>query len=114
MSTALGSWKEIAQFLGKGVRTVQRWEREMRLPVHRPRGKARGVVIAFPDELQRWATNRLLAMDSESLQAQSKKLSEELARLRDQSEHLFAASDHLRQELQRILKRAKELRTARH
>ena len=31
----LNGWKEIAAFLGKGVRTVQRWEREQGLPVHR-------------------------------------------------------------------------------
>jgi hypothetical protein len=56
MSTVLSSWKEIASYLGKGVRTVQRWERELRLPVHRPAGARKGVVVAFPDELSKWAT----------------------------------------------------------
>ena len=37
----LNSWKEIANYLGRGVRTVQRWERDLRLPVHRPKGKDR-------------------------------------------------------------------------
>jgi hypothetical protein len=32
----LSSWKEIARHFGKGVRTVQRWERELGLPIHRP------------------------------------------------------------------------------
>ena len=31
----LDSWKEIASYLGRGIRTVQRWEREEGLPVHR-------------------------------------------------------------------------------
>ena len=31
----LNGWKEIAVFLGKGVRTVQRWERDHGLPIHR-------------------------------------------------------------------------------
>jgi hypothetical protein len=31
----LDSWKEIASYLGRGVRTVQRWECEEGLPVHR-------------------------------------------------------------------------------
>ena len=31
----LDSWKEIAAYLGRGIRTVQRWEREEGLPVHR-------------------------------------------------------------------------------
>jgi hypothetical protein len=55
VSTVLSSWKEIASYLGKGVRTVQRWERELRLPVHRPAGARKGVVVAFPGELSKWA-----------------------------------------------------------
>src|SRR3954463_10845884 len=31
----LDSWKEIAAYLRRGVRTVQRWERDEGLPVHR-------------------------------------------------------------------------------
>ena len=55
MQIVLGSWKEIASYMGKGVRTVQRWERCSGLPVHRPSGSSKGVVIAFPAELDRWA-----------------------------------------------------------
>jgi hypothetical protein len=50
----LGSWKEIAAYLGKGVRTVQRWEDDLGLPVRRPNGATKGVVYASPDELDRW------------------------------------------------------------
>lgn len=55
MNVVLGSWKEIANYLGKGVRTVQRWERCNGLPVHRPSGSRKGVVLAFPPELDQWA-----------------------------------------------------------
>ena len=55
MQAVLGSWKEIANYLGKGVRTVQRWERYSGLPIHRPSGSSKGVVIAFPAELDRCA-----------------------------------------------------------
>lgn len=48
----LSSWKEIATYLGKSVRTVQRWESELALPVRRP-GK-KGVVLAYPAELEQW------------------------------------------------------------
>jgi len=48
------SWKEIAVYLGKGVRTVQRWEQELGLPVLRPNGKPSGVVSASRAELDRW------------------------------------------------------------
>ena len=50
----LSTWKEIAAHLGKGVRTVQRWERELGLPIHRPLPGKKHIVIAYPDELDRW------------------------------------------------------------
>ncbi len=53
-ATVLNSWKEIALYVGRGVRTVQRWERDLGLPVHRPRGKQRSAVLAIPEELDYW------------------------------------------------------------
>jgi len=53
----LNSWKEVAAYLGRGVRTVQRWEQELGLPVRRPRGKSRSAVIAFKSELDKWLHN---------------------------------------------------------
>ena len=57
MNTAteqLHGWKEIACYLKRSVRCVQRWERNEGLPVRR-HGHARGVSIyAFRDELHAW------------------------------------------------------------
>jgi hypothetical protein len=50
----LTSWKEIAAYLGKGVRTVQRWEQQFGLPVRRPNEKAKGIVHATRHELDKW------------------------------------------------------------
>jgi hypothetical protein len=50
----LNSWKEIAVYLGRGVRTVQRWEANLGLPVHRPNGHLRSAVVAFSSELDEW------------------------------------------------------------
>jgi hypothetical protein len=50
----LNSWKEIANYMGRGIRTVQRWEQELGLPVRRPRGKNRSAVIALKVDLDRW------------------------------------------------------------
>jgi len=47
------SWKEIAQYMGRGVRTVQRWE-AFGLPVHRPAGRERSAVFAIEHELDTW------------------------------------------------------------
>jgi len=50
----LSGWKEVANYLGKGVRTVQRYERCFGLPVRRPAGKSRGSVLATKAELDAW------------------------------------------------------------
>lgn len=50
----LSGWKEIANHLHKGVRTVQRYEREFSLPVRRPAGKSLSSVIAIEAELDGW------------------------------------------------------------
>jgi hypothetical protein len=50
----LSSWKEIAAYLSKGVRTVQRWEEQFGLPVSRPTKAQKGFVLASTDKLDRW------------------------------------------------------------
>ncbi len=50
----LSGWKEIANYLGKGVRTVQRYEMQLQLPVRRPAGRAWGSVVATKAELDAW------------------------------------------------------------
>lgn len=50
----LTSWKEIAGYLARGVRTVQEWEKTEGLPVHRHRHRRQSSVYAYPDELDAW------------------------------------------------------------
>lgn len=50
----LNSWKEIAAYTGRGIRTIQRWERELGFPVRRPREKSRSAVVAIKSEIDRW------------------------------------------------------------
>ena len=57
---ALQSWKEIASYLKRGVRTAQRWERGAGLPVRRPRPGDRSPVFAFPEEIDQWMHSRPL------------------------------------------------------
>jgi hypothetical protein len=49
----LNSWKEIAMYLGRGVRTVQRWEK-LGLPVRRLSPGSRVAVIASTRDIDRW------------------------------------------------------------
>ena len=50
----LHSWKEIAAYTGRGVRTIQRYEVHFGFPIHRPAGSPRSAVLAFSDEIDRW------------------------------------------------------------
>ena len=54
----LDSWKEIAVFLKRGIRTVQRWERSEGLPVHRHQHQKLGSVYALKSEVSVWWASR--------------------------------------------------------
>ena len=54
----LDSWKEIAAYLGRNIRTVQRWEQKEGLPVHRHVHDEKGTVYAFKGELDEWRRSR--------------------------------------------------------
>ncbi len=58
----LDSWKEIAAYLGRGLRTVQRWEREEGLPVHRLAHDKRGTIYANREELDAWWESRRVTL----------------------------------------------------
>src|SRR5947209_6377937 len=54
----IDSWKGIAAYLKRGARTVQRWEREAGLPVHRLRHDKLASVYAYEHELEAWWSSR--------------------------------------------------------
>src|SRR5487761_1892688 len=53
MPDSIEGWKAIAEYFGRGVRTVQLWERESGLPVHRLQKR----VLAYTKELEEWRRN---------------------------------------------------------
>jgi Tol biopolymer transport system component len=56
----LDSWKEIAAYLHRDVKTVQRWEKREAMPVHRHLHEKLGSVYGFRSELDAWARQRHL------------------------------------------------------
>src|SRR5262249_18393000 len=54
----LDSWKEIASFLRRDVRTVQRWEKKEGLPVYRHLHDKLGSIYAYRNELTQWFNTR--------------------------------------------------------
>ena len=68
----LSGWKDIANYMGKGVRTVQRYGRALSLPVRRVSGHPRGAVIATKSDLDSWI--RSSATEQESINRSQKAL----------------------------------------
>jgi Tol biopolymer transport system component len=56
----LDSWKDIAAYMRRDTKTVQRWEKREGMPVHRHLHDKMGSVYAFRSELDTWAQNRRL------------------------------------------------------
>lgn len=60
----LDSWKEIATYMRRDVKTVQRWEKREGMPIHRHVHDRMGSVYAFRPELDTWAQQRRLSHES--------------------------------------------------
>ena len=63
--TRLESWGEIAAYLRREVRTVQRWEKSLDLPVRRLQVGKQSSVYAFRSELDKWYRDREPALQNE-------------------------------------------------
>ena len=51
----LNSWKEIADYLDRDIRTCLRWEKKLGLPIHRYDTKSpRSKVFAYKSEIEQW------------------------------------------------------------
>jgi hypothetical protein len=91
-STVLSSWKDIARYLGKGVRTVQRWERQLGLPVRRPVGASqKSAVLLYRRDVDAWLATRFSA--------------------HPQNKGALANTDLVRSTLKERIRKSQELRT---
>src|SRR5215813_6769369 len=62
----LDSWKEIAAYLRRSVRSAKRWEKEEGLPVRRHLHGKRDSVYAYKPELDAWWANRGTRLSDEN------------------------------------------------
>lgn len=69
VSARLNSWKEIAEYVGRNVRTVIRWEHEGGLPIHRVPVGHRRAVFAYRHEIDHWLQNGFKMADGEMADA---------------------------------------------
>jgi len=59
----LDSWKEIAAYLNRNVRTVQRWEKREGLPIHRHVHERARSISAYKKEIDAWQKQRSRVSD---------------------------------------------------
>ncbi len=108
----LTSWKEIASYLGKGVRTVQRWEAQFGLPVRRPNERCKGIVHAKTEDLDRWLaekwTQRPAMFEAEKPEPRALNL-----KLTDMTAHIESARK-LRQQHRALLDQLKAVTSVFH
>jgi CheY-like chemotaxis protein len=97
----LTSWKEVAKYLGKSVRTVQRWERHFGLPVRRLGEAEKSAVVAYPEELQAWL--RSYFHTQPGVGASRKPENERIARLRRLTKVMGVRSEEVHQRLAAVI-----------
>ena len=64
IAARLDSWKDIAGYFQRDIRTVQLWEKKEGLPVHRHGHAGRSSVYAYPEELDAWLRTRSRAPEA--------------------------------------------------
>lgn len=100
----LNGWKEISQHIERGVRTAQRWEALLGMPVHRPALKDRSAVVAFSDELDRWISRTAaVALDAngETSKEALVRVHENMSALGWQTSELASQTKALQEQLRR-------------
>lgn len=63
----LDGWKGIAEYLRRDVRTVQRWEKTLGLPVERVQDSKSGSVCAYKSKIDAWRRARTIKVACDRL-----------------------------------------------
>jgi hypothetical protein len=115
----LNGWKQISSHIDRGVRTAQRWEVLLGMPVHRPALKDRSAVIAFSDELESWLSrtptdvrNECVAMDNHGTNVNGQR-NERLLRALDNMSTLVRQSCDLLSQVQTLQEQLRRSRKSR-
>jgi hypothetical protein len=86
----LNGWKQISNHIDRGVRTAQRWEALLGMPVHRPALKDRSAVVAFSDELESWLSRTLPDVRNECVETDDR-----ATHVQEWNERLLRALDNM-------------------
>jgi hypothetical protein len=115
----LNGWKQISNHIDRGVRTAQRWEALLGMPVHRPALKDRSAVVAFSDELESWLSrtppdvrNECLVMDDQAANGNDER-NERVLRALDNMSTLVRQSCDLLSQVQTLQEQLRRSRRSR-
>ncbi len=112
MAAVLNSWKEVAEYMGRGVRTVQRWERELGLPIRRPKGRSRTAVVARSEELDAWLRRSPVLLEMRARRrdpAAHERILRNTRRLHEEAQRLALVAATLQKRLMEATKTSKVL-----
>lgn len=114
MGQTLRSWQEIAIYVGKGLRTVQRWEHEIDFPVHRVGDNTRAVV-ASTDEINEWMRrSQKPTVLTPSVHPSIEERREQMEKLRQQVHRMCEQTSILREKVAKIKASQSARKTARN
>jgi hypothetical protein len=105
----LDSWKEIAVFLRRGVRTVQRWEVTEDLPVRRHDHMKRGSVYALRSEIALWVRARQFGQKPPDHRSRMHRANELRAYIAQQRQIMNELRDQLQLQLTTVMTSWKQL-----
>lgn len=104
----LSGWKEIARYLGRGVRTVQRYEHELGLPTRRISGHRSGSVMATKSDLDSWVNSRPIVQSSDTQQTAQIHLGSALRNSLRERSRLHSEMMTLRKELKENIREIRQ------
>jgi hypothetical protein len=110
----LNSWKDISSYIGRGVRTVQRWEELYGLPVHRAAGRDRSAVYALSDEIDAWLRMGKMHDTPKAQREVHPEAAARYARLMEQASTLVERLRVLREQSIQIRDRLQQTRNAKN
>jgi hypothetical protein len=105
----LDSWKEIAVFLRRGVRTVQRWEMTEGLPVRRHDHMKRGSVYALRSDIMLWVRTRQFGQKAPVHRSPMHRSGELRTQVAQQRHIIHELADQLQMQLATVMSSWKQL-----
>jgi hypothetical protein len=93
------TWRKVSEYAGRGIRTLQRWERDYGFPIHRPDPKNRSSVVASKREIDAWFRNCPLQNGPQPQQNRTAHLLENARRVERQAKRMFELSRQMHENL---------------